>query len=174
MKTPLTEAQFIERIIRVNHAGEYAAIRIYKFQAMMFWRDKEFRSMINHMEQQEHQHLEYFSKSLDQYKVKRTKLLPLWKVSSSILGCGTALMGKKAAMACTVAVENVISGHYQEQISQLDDCELRDKIKQFRQEELEHHDIGIDNQAQEMPGYKILSTIVKLGCKVAIALSRRV
>ena len=174
MKSPLTKSQLIEQMIRVNHAGEYAAVKIYTSQAKVFKKDLKFKNMINHMKEQERHHLEYFTNALKTYKVKKTKLFPLWMASASLLGYTTAIMGKQAAMACTVAVEDVISSHYQEQINQLEDSELKDKIKQFRQEEIEHHDIAIENKAEKTKGYRLLSGVIKFGCKVAIALSRRV
>ncbi len=173
MKSPLSKFDLIKKIIRVNHAGEYAAVRIYKSQARVF-KEKEFKKMLEHMKEQESHHLEYFAEALKQNEIRPTKLLPLWKILSHILGYGTALLGKKAAMVCTVAVEEIISDHYQEQISQLDDGELKDKIRQFRQEEIEHHDIGIENKAEEAFGYNVLSKVIKCGCRIAIALSKKV
>ncbi len=174
MKSPLNKSQLLSQTIRVNHAGEHAALKIYAAQAKFFKNDPEFRSMLNHMKEQERHHLEYFTQALDTHKVKKTKLLPLWSTLSSLLGYSTAALGKKTAMACTVAVEEVISKHYQEQVEQLEESELKDKIKQFRAEELEHHDIGIENHAKKAKCYKTVSHIIKFGCKVAIALSKRI
>ncbi|MBQ4875263.1 MAG: demethoxyubiquinone hydroxylase family protein [Rickettsiaceae bacterium H1] len=174
MKSPLAKSELIKQMIRVNHAGEYAAMKIYKSQAQVFKKDKDFKKLIDHMKEQERHHLEYFTEALDEHKVKPTKFLPVWNVFAKALGYGTAFMGKKAAMASTVAVEEVISDHYQEQIEQLDEGELKETIKRFRQEEMEHHDIGIENKAEETKGYEILSGVIKFGCKFAIALSKRV
>lgn len=174
VKSPLGKNELIKQVIRVNHAGEYAAMKIYNSQAKVFRKDSSFQALINHMKDQEQEHLDYFSNALARYQVNPTKLLPVWNVAATVLGYGTALMGKKAAMACTVAVEDVISSHYQEQIEQLDDGEMKDHITRFRQEEIEHHDIGIENNAQEAFGEKILSKVIKFGCKIAISLSKQV
>ena len=174
MKSPLSKAQLISQIIRVNHAGEYAAMRIYNSQAFVFKKDREFNKMINHMKEQEQYHLDYFTNALDKHNVQPTKFLPVWKLASSILGYSTALMGKKAAMACTVAVEDVISQHYQQQIEQLEEGEMKEVIKKFRQEEIEHHNIGIENHAEEAKGYRLLSKLIKCGCKMAISISKKI
>ena len=174
MSSPLSHKQLIKQVIRVNHAGEYAAKRIYDSQAFVFKRDKQFYDMLCHMKEQEQHHLDYFTDSLNKYQVKQTKFLPLWSCAATALGFGTAIMGKKAAMACTVAVEDVISDHYQEQIDQMQDSAMKETIKKFRQEEIEHHDTGIEHHAEEAFGYKALSGAIKFGCKIAIFLSKKI
>ncbi len=173
MSSPLYKKQLIQQVIRVNHAGEYAARRIYDTQALVFKGDKRFYDMLCHMKEQEQHHLDYFTEALSKYQVEETKFLPIWSFAAAALGFGTAIMGKKAAMACTVAVEDVISDHYQEQIEQLEDSPMKEAIKKFRQEEIEHHDTGIENQAEQAFGYKALSGAIKLGCKIAIFLSKK-
>jgi ubiquinone biosynthesis monooxygenase Coq7 len=108
--------------------------------------------------------------------VRPTALLPFWHIAGFALGAGTALLGSRAAMACTVAVEEVIDEHYAEQAAALgeDERPLRDTIEQFRREEIEHRDIGLAHEAEKAPGYRILTTLIKAGCKVAIRLSERV
>ena len=111
-----------------------------------------------------------------EHRVRPTALLPLWNVAGYALGASTALMGEKAAMACTVAVEKVIGEHYQEQLGLLGDDhkDLKKTISKFRDDELEHHDIGIEHDAENAPGYKIMSKVIELGCKTAIAISKKI
>lgn len=161
-----------ERMVRVNHAGEYGAKRIYEGQLSVLKGHKE----IEHMAEQEEQHLAYFSEQIAERQLRPTALLPVWHVLGFALGAGTALLGEKAAMACTVAVEEVIDEHYQEQIDLLDedDADLKSKIEQFREEELEHRDTGIEHGAYEATAYPVLSTAIKGASKLAIWLSTRV
>jgi ubiquinone biosynthesis monooxygenase Coq7 len=128
------------------------------------------------MAEQESHHLETFNRLIPDYEVRPSALLPLWHVAGWALGAGTALLGKQAAMACTVAVETVISEHYQEQLDVLGDSEpkLRTTIAQFRAEELEHHDTGLEHGAEQTPAYGLLSAVIKTGCRAAIALAKRV
>jgi ubiquinone biosynthesis monooxygenase Coq7 len=165
----------IERIIRVDHAGEYGAKRIYQGQlAVLGHTDKA--ETIRHMQAQEQVHLDSFSAMIAKRRVRPTALLPFWHVAGFVLGAATAAMGVRAAMACTVAVEEAIDEHYAAQTAILgdDEAELRDTIEVFRAEELEHRDIGLANEAELTPGYRVLSAVIKAGCKVAIAISERV
>lgn len=173
----LSSQDKIKRMVRVNHAGEYGAKRIYEGQiAILGATDKG--DMLRHMYAQECQHLEGFETLIHTYNVRPTFLSPLWHVAGYALGAGTALMGSNAAMACTVAVEEVIDEHYaaQEQILK-DDPEaqgLYEMVKKYRAEELEHKDLGLEHGAQETPGYTILTTFIKAGSRLAIWLSTRI
>lgn len=171
---PSAEA-IIARIIRVNHAGEFGAQRIYAGQYVVL-KDSKVGSVIAHMAQQEDAHLAAFEKLLMERRVRPTALHPLWHVAGYALGAVTARLGPKAAMACTVAVEEVIDEHYRQQLERLDDREpqLRQLIKKFRAEENEHEQTGRQHGAEEMRGYAVLRALVRGGSKAAIWLSERV
>ena len=128
------------------------------------------------MADQEQEHIETFQKLIVKNRVRPTALLPVWNIAGYLLGASTALMGEKAAMACTVAVESVIGEHYRIQADQLGDDQkkLKSIIKKFEKDELEHHDIGIAHEAEKTPGYKILSKAIELGCKTAIKISKKI
>jgi len=132
--------------------------------------------MLRHMKDQEQHHLDTFAGLIADRRVRPTALLPLWRLAGFALGAVTAAMGERAAMACTVAVEEAIDEHYAQQVASLDDseAELRTVIETFRQEELEHRDIGLANEAEQAVGYSVLSRVIKTGCKVAIAVSERI
>ena len=171
-----TDRQILEEIIRVDHAGEYGATRIYDGQIAVFGKETKIGKTIQHMADQEQEHIEKFKELIISERVRPTVLLPLWNIAGYALGAGTAMMGEKAAMACTVAVEKVIGEHYQEQTKLLeeDQKKLKSTIKKFAAEELEHHDIGIAHDAENAPGYKILTKVIELGCKTAIAASKKI
>lgn len=171
----LTERELIERIIRVDHAGEYGARRIYEGQLAVLGRTRHGPTL-EHMKAQEEEHLATFSRLIAERRVRPTALLPLWHVAGFALGAATALLGPRAAMACTVAVEEAIDEHYAAQAAALPEHEapLRETIERFRAEELEHRDIGLANEAELAPAYRLLSAAIKAGCKVAIRLSERV
>ncbi|XP_044586836.1 5-demethoxyubiquinone hydroxylase, mitochondrial isoform X1 [Cotesia glomerata] len=172
-------AKILDSIIRVNHAGELGADRIYAGQMAVLGKSS-VGPTIEHMWDQEKKHREKFEELIRKYRVRPTALLPIWNVAGFVLGAGTALMGEKAAMACTVAVETVIVEHYNDQLRALmeeknqDDVdqELLETIKKFRDEEQEHHDTGIDLGAEQAPLYDALTKIIKAGCKTAIAISK--
>ena len=170
-----TPRETVARTIRVDHAGEYGAKRIYQGQLAVLGRTK-YGPILRHMQEQEQVHLDTFSRLIAKRRVRPTALLPIWHVMGFALGAGTALLGSRAAMACTVAVEEAIDEHYQAQHAALgeDERELKDHIERFRAEELEHRDIGLANEAELTPGYRLLSAAIKLGCKVAIKVSERV
>jgi ubiquinone biosynthesis monooxygenase Coq7 len=132
--------------------------------------------MIEHMQAQEQVHLDTFSRLIAQRRVRPTALLPIWHVAGFALGAATALLGHRGAMACTVAVEEAIDEHYRAQEEALgeDEADLKAHIEKFRAEELEHRDIGLDNEAEQAPAYRLLSAAIKAGCKVAIRISERV
>lgn len=171
---PLPEA-IAARMIRVDHAGEYGAARIYAGQLAVLGRSDQ-ASVLRHMQEQERQHLQRFEDLLVRRRVRPTALLPLWHVAGFALGAATAALGTRAAMACTVAVEEAIDRHYANQAEALDETEtdLRETIEQFRADELEHRDIGLAHGAAQTPGYRLLKAAIKAGCRVAIALSERV
>ncbi len=175
MPGDISEREQIERLIRVDHAGEYGAARIYSGQLALLGRG-EMGHVLRHMKAQEQVHLDTFAGLIASRRVRPTALLPLWHVAGYALGMATAALGTRAAMACTVAVEEAIDEHYQAQAAALPDSEapLRDTIERFRAEELEHRDIGLENEAELAPAYKLMSAVIKAGCKVAIAVSERV
>ncbi len=166
----------IDSIVRVNHAGEYGARRIYQGQLAVLGKDPETRELLEHMAEQEDVHLKYFDDQIKRRNIRPTVFQPIWHVGGYLMGWATAKMGKRAAMACTVAVEDVISGHYGDQLYKLENSsekELKDKITQFKAEEEEHHDIGLQNEAELTKGYNALSSVIKVISKGAIALSKR-
>ena len=171
-----TNRQILEEIIRVDHAGEYGATKIYDGQIAIFGKDSKIGKTIQHMADQEQEHIDKFNDLIIEHKVRPTALLPVWNIAGFALGASTALIGEKAAMACTVAVEKVIGEHYQEQLELLEDDhkELKKTISKFRDDELEHHDIGIEHDAENAPGYRIMTKLIELGCKTAIAISKKV
>nr|XP_039265804.1 5-demethoxyubiquinone hydroxylase, mitochondrial-like [Styela clava] len=174
-----TKAMY-DRMIRVDHAGELGANRIYAGQLAIL-RKTDVGPIIEEMWEQEKVHLAKFNELIPKHRVRPTVLTPVWNVAGWVLGAGTALMGKEAAMACTVAVEETITEHYNDQLRELlaredssEHQELLDTIKQFRDEEMEHHDIGIDHDALNAPFYSVLKNVIQAGCKVAIFASERI
>ena len=170
-----TPREIVARTIRVDHAGEYGAKRIYQGQIAVL-RGTKWEPLIRHMQEQEQEHLDTFTGLIGKRRVRPTALLPLWHVAGFALGAATAAMGYRAAMACTVAVEEAIDEHYQAQEAALgeDEAELKGRIAKFRADELEHRDIGLENEAELTPAYRLLSAAIKVGCKVAIKVSERV
>lgn len=175
----LSQNEMVERMIRVNHAGEYGAKRIYEGQLSVLGDTKE-GEIIREMEMAERRHLEKFSELIVKRRVRPTVLSPLWHVAGYALGVVTAKLGKEAAMACTVAVEEVIEEHYADQYDQLNtipekqsETELKSIIEDFREEEIEHRNIALDNDALDAPGYPVLTKAIKSGSKLAIWLSER-
>lgn len=169
-----TREELIERMVRVDHAGEYGAVRIYQGQLAVLGKSKN-APVIQHMKEQEDVHLETFNKIVADRRVRPTALLPIWHLAGFALGAGTALLGEKAAMACTVAVEEVIDEHYADQVEALgdDEKELKETFEKFREEELEHRDTGLEHGAEQAPGYFALTQAIKKGSKLAIWLSER-
>lgn len=166
-------------ILRVDHAGEYGAVQIYRAQRAVFEgrRGREAISAdLTEMQGHEQVHKDRFDALLNQHQVRPTALLPLWHVAAVGLGVGTALMGEKAAHACTEAVESVIEQHYAHQIAELKDRDpaLAAELTKFRDEELAHHDHAIDHGSREAPAYRLLSAVIKAGCKAAIKVSERI
>lgn len=172
----LSPRQMIERMIRVDHAGEYGAARIYRGQLDILGDRHPMTATIRHMEDQEQRHLRTFDEMIVNRNVRPTALAPFWHVAGYALGAATALMGPKAAMACTAAVEEAIDEHYAAQIEELgeDEQDLRDTITDFRAEEAEHRQTALEHGAEDTPGYGLMSAGIKAGCKFAIWLSERV
>jgi ubiquinone biosynthesis monooxygenase Coq7 len=170
-----TRDELVARVIRVDHAGEYGARRIYEGQLAVL-RQAPSGPVIAEMHAQELRHLAAFEALIGDRRVRPTALQPLWHVAGFALGAATALLGEKAAMACTVAVEEVIDEHYARQIEGLDDdeAELRDALEGFRADERAHRDIGLSHGARQTPGYAPLSAAIKTGSRLAIWLSERV
>ncbi|HUC18999.1 MAG TPA: demethoxyubiquinone hydroxylase family protein [Acetobacteraceae bacterium] len=165
----------VARMIRVDHAGEYGAVRIYAGQRAVLGRGTK-AALLEHMQEQEKAHLASFSEVMARRRVRPTALLPLWHLAGFALGAATAALGERAAMACTVAVEEAIDAHYAGQEASLPEEEgaLSALIAKARAEELEHRDIGLAHEAEQAPAYRLLSALIKTGCRVAIALSERV
>ncbi|WOI54441.1 demethoxyubiquinone hydroxylase family protein [Parvularcula sp. LCG005] len=169
----------IKEMLRVDHAGEYGAVTIYRGQHAVFSRVKgkeRMADLLKEMEEGEQPHLATFSELLRQTGTRPTLLAPLWNAAGFALGAGTALMGEKAAMACTTAVESVIEKHYAEQAGELGDHEpeLKATIEKFREEELEHHDTAISEGAEDAFGYSVLKGVIGAGCRLAIKLAEKV
>lgn len=170
-----TKDEQVKRMLRVNHAGEYGAQRIYAGQIAVLGRSAS-GPLLREMADQEQKHLEEFSRWMVKRRARPTIFMPLWHVGAYALGAATALLGEKAAMACTVAVESVIDEHYakQEEVLGDDEKELKSIISEFRADEKEHHDIALAHGAQASPLYHILRTAVVYQTKMAIWLSTRV
>jgi len=167
--------ELIERIIRVDHAGEYGAARIYDGQLAVLGRDK-VAPVIREMADAERKHLREFDRLLTERRVRPTMLAPFWHAAGFALGAGSALLGPRAAMACTAAVEEVIEQHYASQVEKLgeDEKELRNTLSEFGAEETRHKEIGLAHEAEKAPGYEPLSAAVKRGTRLAIWLSERI
>ena len=169
----------IAEMLRVDHAGEYGAVQIYRGQRAVFDKlagKEETAALLEEMEAGEQSHLETFDRLLAERKVRPTLMSPLWNAAGFALGAGTALMGEKAAMACTAAVEEVIEQHYAEQAEELETIEpdLADTVKEFREDELEHKHTAEDAGAAEAPGYGLLKAVIQAGCRAAIKISEKV
>ena len=167
----------IESMIRVDHAGEYGAVRIYEGQlAVLRRRGSAKVETIQHMADQEQRHLKAFDKLVNERRVRPTALEPVWRIAGFALGAATAAMGEKAAFACTAAVEEVIDEHYASQIAALEgkDEALKATVEDFRADEVAHRDEALKQGAEQAPGYKLLSETIKAGCRLAIKLSERI
>jgi len=171
--------KIVEEIIRVDHAGERGAIKIYEGQLLALKtikQDNDLKNIIEEMKQHEKEHLEYFEKEIQIRKIKPTYFLPLWDVLGVALGFGSALLGKKAAMLCTASVEEVIENHYQNQINKLgnDEKNLKEKIEKFKSDEINHKNIAYDSGATNKGFYSIMDKIIKTGSKIAINISEKI
>ena len=174
-----TNKKILEEIIRVDHAGERGAIKIYEGQLLALKtikQDSELREKIEEMKEQEKEHLAYFEEEIQKRKIKPTYLLPLWDVMGVALGFGTALLGKKAAMLCTASVEEVIEKHYQDQIKKLgnDESALKAKIKKFKEDESNHKNIANEAGATNKGLYSIMDKIIQTSSRIAITVSEKI
>lgn len=168
----------LHEILRVDHAGELAAVHIYRAQAAVFGATphKALSDDLKRMEGEEQLHLDRFETLMRENRVRPTVMTPVWRMAALGLGAATALLGEKAAHACTEAVESVISEHYDDQIAETKarDPELAAELKQFRDDEQRHHDHAVEEGAREAPLYPLLSAVIKGGCKLAIRISEKI
>ena len=174
-----TNKNKIEEFIRVDHAGERGAIKIYEGQLLALntiIKNDDLKKKIKEMQIHEKEHCAYFEKEIKRRNIKPTKFLPLWDLLGVGLGFGSTIIGKKAAMLCTASVEEVIDEHYQNQINQLknDEKELKNKIVKFRNDELHHKDIAYKEGATKEGFYSIMDKIIKTGSKIAIGISEKI
>ena len=168
----------LEEILRVDHAGELAAVNIYRGQSAVFrhTRKSALSDQFSQMEGEEQTHLDAFETLMRDRQIRPTLMTPVWRLAALTLGVGTALLGEKAAHACTEAVESVISEHYTDQVAEVTttDPDLALQLAKFRDDELGHHDRAVDQGAREAPAYPLLSAIIKAGCRAAIRISEKI
>ena len=174
-----TNQKILEEIIRVDHAGERGAIKIYEGQLLALKtlkQDDTLKDTIEEMKEHEKEHLEYFEKEIQKRKIKPTYFLPLWDVMGVALGFGTALLGKKATMLCTASVEEVIEDHYKNQLKKIgnDEMDLKSKIKEFKEDEANHKNIAYESGASNKGLYSIMDRFIKTGSRIAITISERI
>ena len=174
-----TDKKSLEEIIRVDHAGERGAIKIYEGQLLAlktFKQDEDLKKQIEEMKEHEKEHYDYFNNEIKKRNIQPTKLLPLWDLMGVTLGFGTAMLGEKAAMLCTASVEEVIDGHYKNQTYKLkeDEKELKKKIEKFREDELHHKDIAYENGATKKGLYGLLDKVIKTSSRIAITISEKI
>jgi ubiquinone biosynthesis monooxygenase Coq7 len=172
------QEQRLAEILRVDHAGELGAVHIYRGQRAVFGASKGHEAIegqLGHMEDQEAVHLKAFDRLLNARRVRPTVMTPLWRIAGFALGASTALMGEKAAHACTEAVETVIEAHYADQIAELAarEPELSAELARFREDELAHRDEAVASGAKNAPGYPVLAAVIRAGCRAAIKLSEK-
>tara|TARA_B100000513_G_C11789800_1_gene147971 strand:- start:19 stop:552 length:534 start_codon:yes stop_codon:yes gene_type:complete len=174
-----TNKKKLEEFIRVDHAGERGAIKIYEGQLLALntlYKDDKLKETVEEMREHEREHCEYFENEIKKRNIRPTKFLPLWDLLGVGLGFGTTLLGKKAAMLCTASVEEVIDEHYQNQINQLEEDEkiLKEKIIKFREDELHHKNIAYEKGASKEGIYSVLDKIIKTGSRLAINISEKI
>ena len=174
-----TDPKKLEEFIRVDHAGERGAIKIYEGQLLALStvvKNKDLKEMIKDMKEHEQEHCNFFEDEIRKRNIKPTKLLPLWDLLGLGLGFGSTILGKKAAMLCTASVEEVIDGHYKSQIDQIgsDENDLKKNIIKFRNDEINHKDIAYDNGATKEGYYRIIDKVIKSGSKLAIKISEKI
>ena len=174
-----TDRKTLEEIIRVDHAGERGAIKIYEGQLLALKtikQDETLKNKIEEMKKGEKEHLEYFEKEIQKRKIKPTTLLPLWDVMGVALGFGSALLGKKATMLCTASVEEVIDEHYQNQLKKLgsDEKDLKKKIEEFKKDEINHKNIAYKARAANKGLYSIMDKVIRTGSRIAITISEKI
>ena len=174
-----TDKKILEEIIRVDHAGERGALKIYEGQLLALKtikQDNSLKTIIEDMQEQEQEHYAYFEKEIQKRKIKPTSLLPLWDLVGVTLGFGSALLGKKATMLCTASVEEVIEEHYKNQLKKLgnDEIELKKKIEKFNDDEIKHKNLAYDWGATNKGIYSIMDKIIKTGSRIAITISEKI
>lgn len=177
LPSPLTPDQQVARMLRVNQAGEHGAVRIYQGQLAAL-AESDCSETIRHMQEQEQVHYDYFNKTIVKNRARPSLLSPLWHGMGYLIGAGCGYLGVKSAMACTIAVEEVIAEHYQDQLAQLQSMpeqeELSAAISKFCSEEMEHHDIGLEHDATNLEIYPLLTRCIKAGSRMAIWLASRI
>ena len=174
-----TDKKILEEIIRVDHAGERGALKIYEGQLLALKtikQDETLKDKIEEMKEQEKEHLEYFEKEIQKRKIKPTYFLPLWDVMSVALGFGSALLGKKATMLCTASVEEVIDEHYKNQLKKLgnDEKDLKKKIEKFKEDEVHHKNMAYELGASNKGIYSIMDKLIRTGSRIAITISEKI
>jgi|TARA_B100000749_G_C18334151_1_gene426245 ubiquinone biosynthesis monooxygenase Coq7 len=174
-----TDQKILEEIIRVDHAGERGAIKIYEGQLLALStikQDKNLKKIIEEMKEHEKEHLEYFEKEIQKRKMKPTYLLPLWDLMGVSLGFGSALLGKKATLLCTASVEEVIEDHYENQLGKIgeDEKDLKTKIEKFKGDEVNHKNTAYESGASRTGIYSIMDKIIRTGSKIAITISEKI
>ena len=174
-----TNPKKLEEFIRVDHAGERGAIKIYEGQILALStlvKNEDLKKTIKNMKEHEEVHCNFFENEIKKRDIKPTKLLPLWDLLGLGLGFGSAILGKKAAMLCTASVEEVIDVHYKNQINQIgpDEKNLKNKITKFREDELHHKDIAYNEGASKKGFYSIVDKVIKTGSKLAINISEKI
>ena len=174
-----TDPKKLEEFIRVDHAGERGAIKIYEGQLLALStvvKNNDLKEMIRDMKEHEQEHCNFFEDEIRKRNIKPTKLLPLWDLLGLGLGFGSTILGKKAAMLCTASVEEVIDGHYKSQIDQIgsDENDLKKSIIKFRNDEINHKEIAYDNGATKEGFYTIIDKVIKTGSKLAIKISEKI
>ena len=174
-----TDPNKLEKFIRVDHAGERGAIKIYEGQLLALntlVKDEDLKKTVEEMKIHEKEHHDYFANEIKKRNIKPTKLLPLWDLLGIGLGFGSTILGKKAAMLCTASVEEVIDKHYLSQLNQLgsDEKQLKKKIEKFREDEIHHKDIAYEKGATKKGFYSFLDKAIKTSSKIAIKISEKI
>ena len=174
-----TNKKKLEEFIRVDHAGERGAIKIYEGQLLAlktFKKDPELLKLVEEMREHEQEHSDFFENEIRERNIKPTKFLPLWDLLGVGLGFGSTILGKKAAMLCTASVEEVIDGHYKNQLNELkkDETKLKKKITKFRSDEINHKNIAYKEGATKEGLYSVFDKIIKTGSKLAINISKEI
>ena len=174
-----TDKKILEEILRVDHAGERGAIKIYEGQLLALntiKQDKNLQKKIENMKEHEKEHLNFFESEIKKRKIKPTYLLPLWDLMGISLGFSSALLGKKAAMLCTASVEEVIEDHYENQLNKLgnDEKDLKEKIKKFKGDEIHHKNVAYEAGASNKGIYSLMDKLIKTGSKIAITISEKI
>jgi len=174
-----TNQNTLEEIIRVDHAGERGAIKIYEGQLLALKtikQDEALKNIIEEMKEHEKEHLEYFEKQIQKRSIKPTRMLPIWDIMGVILGFGTAMLGKKATMLCTASVEEVIEKHYENQLKKIGDDEkdLKNKIEKFKSDEINHKNIAYETGATNKGFYSLMNKIIQTSSRIAITISEKI